>query len=173
MLVIESGMLTDVILVHCLNADVPMLVTEAGMLIDTRLVHCLNADVPMLVTEAWMLTEDRLVHRMNASAPMLVTEVGMLTDTKLVHRSKADISMLTNESGMVTWPRTSGSIVHPPKAPGSRAPSRASRAIRTTRGSAMAVPARWSDSESDQIRVHPPTAPQRRSLEEGGRLTCC
>jgi hypothetical protein len=39
-----------------------MKVTESGMLTDVRLVHDPKAEVPMIVTESGMLTDERLVH---------------------------------------------------------------------------------------------------------------
>ena len=56
MYVTLSGIVTDVILLQCANADDPMLVTLDGIVTDVNPLQSSNAEDPMLVTPSGIVT---------------------------------------------------------------------------------------------------------------------
>ena len=84
------------------KADCSILVIDSGIMIDLILVHPQKAAGPIVFRDFPNLTEVRPVHSRKESQPILLTESGIVIDVIRAHPRKAPSPMVFTFSGILT-----------------------------------------------------------------------
>ena len=109
MVATEEPRVTDLRLLHQLNAYSSMELTKSGTTMEVSELQVWNAPWPMLVTASGITIDERPEHCAKALFPMEVTASGISMETNPLWPLNAELPMATTDSGIIVFlqPETS------------------------------------------------------------------